>query len=163
MQALTSVMPADAAKLIGEQLMSIVQTSGGKKGFGLLVALGIALYGAMKAASAVITALNIAYEEKETRGFIKLNLLALAITVAAVVMVVIAMISIAGTRSSRHAAALGAGAGARARQDPDLCPDGRRGRGGGGDAVSLRPEPGKGQVGVADPRARSSRPCCGCC
>jgi membrane protein len=34
MQALTSVMPADAAKLIGEQLMSIVQTSAARRGSG---------------------------------------------------------------------------------------------------------------------------------
>src|SRR5215218_11042087 len=33
MRSLTSVMPADAAKLIGDQLMSVVQTSGGKKGY----------------------------------------------------------------------------------------------------------------------------------
>jgi membrane protein len=43
----------------------------------------------------VITALNIAYEEKESRGFIKLNLLALAITASAVILAIIAMIAVA--------------------------------------------------------------------
>ena len=62
-QSLAGVMPADAAKLVGEQLMSMVETSGGKKGFGLILALAIALFGARNAAGSVITALNIAYEE----------------------------------------------------------------------------------------------------
>src|SRR5690242_2293652 len=74
-KSLTSVIPQDAAKLVGEQLMSVVQTSGDKKGLGLLLAIGIAIFGARNAAGSVITALNIAYEEEETRGFLKVNLL----------------------------------------------------------------------------------------
>ncbi|HEY8591299.1 MAG TPA: YihY/virulence factor BrkB family protein [Sphingomicrobium sp.] len=92
--SLSSVVPEDAAKLIGDQLMSIVETSGGKKGFGLLLAIGVALFGARNAAGSLVTALNIAYEEKETRGFVRVNLLALAITAGAVVVAVIAMFAI---------------------------------------------------------------------
>ena len=95
-KSLTGVMPADAAKLVGDQLMSVVKTSDGKKGFGLLLAIAIALFGARNAAGSVVTALNIAYEEKETRGLIKVNLLALAITAAAVVLAIIATVAIAG-------------------------------------------------------------------
>lgn len=71
MQSLTNVMPADVARLVGEQLMNVVQSSSGKKGLGLLLAIGVALFGARNAAGAIITALNIAYEEEEKRGFIK--------------------------------------------------------------------------------------------
>lgn len=85
MQSLTNVMPADVAKLIGEQLLNVVHSSTGKKGVGLLLAIGVALFGARNAAGAIITALNIAYEEEEKRGFIKVTLLALGITAAAVV------------------------------------------------------------------------------
>ncbi len=95
MKNLTSVMPTDAAKLIGEQLMNVVKTSGTKKGFGLLLALALALFGARNGAGSIITALNITYEEKETRSFVRLNLLALAMTLAAVLVAVIAMIAIA--------------------------------------------------------------------
>ena len=95
MQALTSVMPADAAKLVGEQLMNVVKTSGGKKGLGLLLALGVALFGARNAAGSIVTALNVAYEEKEKRGFIAVNLLSLAITVAGVLVAVLAVVAIA--------------------------------------------------------------------
>ena len=95
MQGLTSVMPADAAKLIGEQLLNVVKTSGSKKGLGLLLALGLALFGARSAAGSVITALNIAYEEKERRSFVVVNLLALGITAVAACVAVLAVVAIA--------------------------------------------------------------------
>ncbi|HZF41884.1 MAG TPA: YihY/virulence factor BrkB family protein [Sphingomonadaceae bacterium] len=94
MQGLTSVMPADAAKLIGEQLMQVVQTAGSKKGLGLLAALGIALYGATKGMGAVVTAMNIVYGEEETRGFVKTTLLTLAMTLGAVVVGIVAILAI---------------------------------------------------------------------
>lgn len=95
MRALTSVMPADAAKLVGEQLMNVVKTSGTKKGFGLLLALGIALFGARNGAGSIMTALNIAYEEKERRGFLMVNVTALAITAGGVLVAIVAIIAIA--------------------------------------------------------------------
>ncbi len=93
--AIASVMPAEAAKLIGEQLLNVVTTSGGKKGLGLLVALAISLYGAMNAASAIVMALNVAYEEKEKRGFFALYLLSFLITLAGICAIFGAMLSIA--------------------------------------------------------------------
>jgi membrane protein len=91
MQSLTEVMPKDVAELVGGQLMNVVQTSGGKKGLGLLLALGIALWGARNAAGSIVTALNIAYEEEEKRGFLKVTLLSLAMTGAAVLMALLAV------------------------------------------------------------------------
>jgi hypothetical protein len=60
MTQLTSVMPADVARLIGEQLMGVVQASDGKKGLGLALALALAIFGARNGAGAIITALNVA-------------------------------------------------------------------------------------------------------
>jgi membrane protein len=92
---LVAVLPAEAAKLIGEQLIAVVQGSSEKKGFGLLIALGVALFGARNAAGALITALNIAYEEEEKRGFIRVNLLALGITAAGVLAAVAGILAVA--------------------------------------------------------------------
>ena len=55
----------------------------------------MALFGARNGATAIITALNIVYEEKEERGFIKLTLLALAMTLASVVALLAAVLAIA--------------------------------------------------------------------
>ena len=50
--ALATVMPAEAAELIGKQLFNAVTTFADKKGLGLLIALAISLYGGMNAAGA---------------------------------------------------------------------------------------------------------------
>jgi len=94
-QGLTGVMPADAAKLIGEMLLNVVQQSSGKKGLGIFVALAIALFGARNAAGSIITALNIAYEEQERRGFITVNLLSIGMTLGAVVVALLAVTAVA--------------------------------------------------------------------
>lgn len=99
MTQLTSVMPTDVAKLVGEQLMNVVKTSDGKKGIGLLLALGLAVFGARNGAGAIITALNVAYEEEEKRSFLKVNLLAIAMTAVAVL---VAMIALAATAALGH-------------------------------------------------------------
>jgi membrane protein len=93
-RALTEAMPREAALLIGEQLLNVVQTSDGKKGLGLLLALALAIFGARNGAGAIITALNIAYEEHEKRNFIWLNITTIAMTAAGVAVAVIAVVAI---------------------------------------------------------------------
>ena len=99
---LTAVLPAQVAQLVGEQLLNVAQTSGGKKGVGLLLALALALWGARNAATSIITALNITYEEEEKRGFLKVTALALAMTVGAVVLALLAGAAIALLAALQH-------------------------------------------------------------
>jgi YihY family inner membrane protein len=89
-RGLFGVLPRDAAKLIADQLTNVVGTSGSKKGWALILALALALYGGTQGASAIVNALNVAYEEKESRGFVKLYILAFAITGAAVLLAIMA-------------------------------------------------------------------------
>ncbi|HWH17644.1 MAG TPA: YihY/virulence factor BrkB family protein [Allosphingosinicella sp.] len=98
MQALTKAMPAEAASIIGDQLQSVVQTAGSKKGIGLLIAIGLSLYGAMKGAASIMTATNVAWDVDETRGFVKRTVLALLFTVGAIVglLLAVAAISVLG-------------------------------------------------------------------
>ena len=94
MNALTGVLPREVAGIIGDQMMNVVTTSSGKKGLGVAVALGVALFGARNAAGGIVSALNIAYEETEKRGFIRVNLLTLAITACAVLVFVAALLGV---------------------------------------------------------------------
>lgn len=93
--ALAELAPPDVARTIGQQLLDLVHASDGKKGVGVLFALAVALFGARNGAGAVITALNIAYEEKEKRNFFRVNLTAIAITGAAVIGAILATLAIA--------------------------------------------------------------------
>lgn len=89
MQSIITVVPQDAAKLIYDQLMAIVTATKPAVGFGLLLALFFAVYGATRAASAIIEALNIVYKEAETRSFLSFYRVSLGITFSAVLVVVV--------------------------------------------------------------------------
>src|SRR4029453_582655 len=91
MRTLFRVLPNDIAKLLSDQVIGIVHTSEGKKGIGLIIALAIALYGASNGAGAIMTALNIAYEEREKRPLWEYYLVALIITVGVVITALLAL------------------------------------------------------------------------
>lgn len=87
---LFGVLPEDAAALIGDQLKSMTESPDSAKGWSLVVAIALAIYGASKGSGAIVTALNVAYEVKESRSFVKSTLLSLLMTVGALVILVIA-------------------------------------------------------------------------
>lgn len=84
MQSMTTILPANISQLIGDMLLNVVRSSDGKKGFGILIALAVAIWGARNAAGSIIIALNIAFEEEEKRGFLTRTLLSLTMTLGAV-------------------------------------------------------------------------------
>jgi membrane protein len=94
MAALTDMMPSDAASLIGGQLENIVKTAGSTAGLGLLLSLAIALYGAMRGASGIITGLNIVFNVDESRSFLKQTAMALAITFGLILVFILASLGI---------------------------------------------------------------------
>jgi membrane protein len=92
-QTLAKTLPREAAAIIGDQLQAITGEKEASHGFGLLLAIALAIYGASKGAGAIVKALNIAYEVKEARGFIKTTLVALAITLGLMVMIAAATLA----------------------------------------------------------------------
>ncbi|KQN82214.1 hypothetical protein ASE90_11040 [Sphingomonas sp. Leaf67] len=80
-------LPKDAASIISDQLLTVVESSNDKQGIGLVVALLLAWYGATKGSAAIITGLNVAYDTDESRGFVRLNLLKFAVVAGGVLMI----------------------------------------------------------------------------
>lgn len=80
---LEAILPEGGAEAVRAQLERIVHASAKARGIGFVGALAVALFGARNAATALIAALNIAYDEKEKRGFARLSLIALTIMGAA--------------------------------------------------------------------------------
>lgn len=89
------LLPSDAARLIGAELILLTEQSAGKTGLGLLASFALSLYGAMRGAGAIITALNISYDEEDQRGFIRTTFLSLIVTVGALVVGLLAVLAIA--------------------------------------------------------------------
>jgi membrane protein len=92
---LTDIMPREAADLIGTQLTNVASTSSGAKITSLVISVATALWSASSGMKALITGVNIAYDEPETRGFLKLRGLALLLTVGAIIVFALAIGAIA--------------------------------------------------------------------
>jgi membrane protein len=93
MQGIVNVVPSDAATLIEEQLLQIVSTSSGVTGLALVIALFFAIYGGMRAANGMISALNIINDEHETRSIITITLRAAGLTLAAILIALTGVLS----------------------------------------------------------------------
>jgi membrane protein len=91
---LFEILPASAAAIAADQLEAMTQGSDARTGLALVVALGIAVYGASKAADAIMTALNIVYEVRECRGFVGRLLTALGMTAGAVLLLLLAVATV---------------------------------------------------------------------
>ncbi len=102
MRALTAVLPTDVAVVIGDQLMTAVQASQKTKGLGILIAFLVATYGGTNGSASVITALNIAYEEKEKRGLVRFYLSAIGMTFGALVVALLALAATAALAFLQH-------------------------------------------------------------
>lgn len=89
--AWTDTLPSDAASLVTTQLEELSQSSSSSLGLGLAIALAIALWSAAGGVGHLVTAINIAYNEEETRGIVKQKALALGLTLGAIVFVVAAL------------------------------------------------------------------------
>ena len=89
------ILPPDVVELIGQLLMNAVQSSEETSGLGILAALAIALYAGSNGAGAVMTALNIAYEEKESRSLLRFYAIAFVITLVAVLIALVALAAMA--------------------------------------------------------------------
>jgi len=105
---LGAALPSEAQSLIAEQMRTIAATPGGALGVGLVISVLGALWSASGGVNGLITAVNMAYDETETRGFVKLRGLSLMLTLGAVLFVVLAVVLVAVVPAVADAVGLGA-------------------------------------------------------
>ncbi len=90
-----SGVPSGVRDVLAQQLASLTRQSNGSLGFGVVVSVVVALWSANKASAALITSLNIAYEEQEHRGFFHRTGITLLFTIGAVVAAAFALVLVA--------------------------------------------------------------------
>jgi membrane protein len=90
-----AALPQEAQPLIRDQLTSIASTSGGALGFSLITSIVLALWTASGGTGNLMAAINIAYDEDETRGFVKRRGTALVLTFGAIIFVLLALALVA--------------------------------------------------------------------
>src|SRR5215213_2319573 len=93
---LTELLSPETAKLVGQQLIQVTSSAGGALGFATVFGILTALWSASSGMKALITGVNLAYDEDETRKFLKLRGLALLLTLGAMLLMGVALAAIVG-------------------------------------------------------------------
>ncbi|HWB48897.1 MAG TPA: YihY/virulence factor BrkB family protein [Stellaceae bacterium] len=91
LDSLAGVLPGGALDVVRDQLQRLTSQPSSKLGIGLLVSLGISLWSANGGIKALFDALNVVYEEKEARGFFRLNATSLGFTAGLIGFVLLAI------------------------------------------------------------------------
>ncbi len=91
---LAEVIPAEAMGPIEEQVDRVASAGRGSLGFAFLLSLSLALWSANAGMKAVIDALNVAYGERERRGFVKLTLISFALLLGVILAGLLAVAAI---------------------------------------------------------------------
>ena len=88
---MAGILPAGTYSIIQDQVGRVLAKGSTKLGVAFVFSLRLALWSANGGMKAILDALNVVYEEKETRGFVKLNAVSLAFTCGSLVAVLCAI------------------------------------------------------------------------
>src|SRR5215207_6162258 len=102
--------PDEVRNLVTEQLQAIVRGSASGATLAAVVGIAVALWSASSGLNHLVGAINLAYDERETRGFVRLRALSLGLTAGAVVFLVLAFGAIALLPAVMAKTGLGVGA-----------------------------------------------------
>lgn len=85
LRALANILPPGSFEIVADQMKTIAQGRDTTLGITFFLSLSIALWSTRNGILAIFDAMNVAYDEDEKRGFIRLNLIGLAFTLCAIV------------------------------------------------------------------------------
>lgn len=90
--AMRGLMPSEAHQLISTQMTAAADGSKQALGLGLAGAVLLSAWGATRGTRSLIVALNLAYDEREGRGFFAMNAVAFGLTLFLVLVLVVAVV-----------------------------------------------------------------------
>jgi membrane protein len=96
LQALALMLPEGSFQIVQDQIARVLDKGNTALGATFLFGLALAIWSANAGVKAVIDALNVVYEEREKRSFVRLNLVSLAFTtggIAALLLMVSAVVA----------------------------------------------------------------------
>jgi membrane protein len=93
---LTEMLSPETAAIIGTQLKQVTSGAGGALGVATVIGILTALWSASSGTKALITGVNLAYDETESRKFVKLRGLSIVLTLGAMVLMGVALALIVG-------------------------------------------------------------------
>ena len=92
LRELAALLPPGAFDLLADQIKELVNRRDATLGMTFFVGLGIALWSTHSGTLAIFDAMNVAYEEEEKRGLVRLNLIGLCFTLCAMLLMVVMVV-----------------------------------------------------------------------
>lgn len=96
------LLPPAAFRIIAERVTMLVSKPPGILGWSLLASTAVTLWSSASGTKAVITALNLAYEERETRSFLRYQLMAFGMTLFVMLGTVIGLAMLVALPAALH-------------------------------------------------------------
>lgn len=95
-QSLSSLLPSSIVRLVSATLRELISASSRSLGLGAIIGIGIALFSGMQGMAGMMAALNIAYGQTETRGYVRFYATALFLTVLIIASGLITLMLVSG-------------------------------------------------------------------
>ncbi len=92
--SLQGILPQGALDILGDQVKALNEKGDATLGVSLLIGVALSVWSANGGMKHVFDALNLVYDERETRGFVKLNLITLACTAGALAFLILALAAV---------------------------------------------------------------------
>jgi membrane protein len=106
-EGVIAALPETAQPLLRDQIVSLTQTSGGALSWSLAISILLAVWSASSGTNSLMAAVNVAYDEQESRNFVKLRGTALLLTLGAIIFVLLTLALVAVVPAVLNALALG--------------------------------------------------------
>jgi len=91
---LRGFLPRDVLTFVGDEMIRVTTTHSTRLSGTFILSLVISVWSANAGVSSLITGLNVAYEQHETRSFIWVHLLSLAMTMGAILAAIVAFVTV---------------------------------------------------------------------
>jgi membrane protein len=91
LRSIQGVLPPEAAQVFNNEVRRIGESENSRLGWSLAVGILLALWSAAKGMKAMIESMNVVYDDTESRGFLKLNAVAILLTLGAILFVILCL------------------------------------------------------------------------
>jgi membrane protein len=91
---LSTVMPAGSMDILNDQLTKLAAKGGSKLSLGVVVGFAVSLWSSNQGMKSLFDVLNVAYDEREKRGYVSLTLITLGFTLAGLAFTLIAIAAV---------------------------------------------------------------------
>ncbi len=91
---LSSVMPSGSMDLLRDQMTRVAANGGTKLSIGVIFGFAVSLWSANQGMKSLFDVLNVAYDEKERRSYVRLTLMTLGFTLASLIFTLLAIATV---------------------------------------------------------------------